>query len=202
MDVPWLRDPCPPAPFLDLGIRVRAGVVEVVPGVLAAGGPGWAEGRAGIAPRARAVALGTALRDGVLVRVTAAWVWLGDPGLRPGPVRVAPAPGRPVTTGRVGSRHPARAPVLSPVRWCSGGAWVRVGGVAVTDPTTTAEECLRLERGERARLAVVGLLRSGLTDAAAVRTRLDAQRGHRGRTSALDRLDRLDEHADAAPGAA
>ncbi|WP_336923173.1 hypothetical protein [Aquipuribacter sp. SD81] len=193
MDVPWLRDSCPPAPFvsggLADGLAAPAPLVEVLPGVLAAAAPGWADGRAGAAPRARALAWATGLRSGVVLRLAAAWVWTGDGGLLPRRVRAAAAPARPLS-----SQAPAAASDrlrLLPTRWCGSADWCDVGGVGVTRPATTAAECLRLEPAPAAESAVRALLGAGVVDLDAVRAALLGAAGARSRTTALARLDAL-----------
>jgi hypothetical protein len=158
MDAPWLRDPCPPAPFVSIGTSGPAEQLpEVLPGLRAAAPTGWADGAPGAPARARALALVTGLRGGVVVRLTAAWVWSGRPRLPPASVRVASAPGQPLSVDRSATAVTQRDLVLSPTRWCADATWVTIGGVAVTDPTTTAAQCLRLDEAEAALQALADL---------------------------------------------
>ncbi|WP_340293303.1 hypothetical protein, partial [Aquipuribacter hungaricus] len=112
--------------------------------------------------RARALALLLAPAHGGVVRASAAWLWTGDPSLRPARVDLAPAPSAPPVPGPRPS--PDRALPVRRARWWAGAAWTVVGGTAVTTPTTTAAECSRLLPVGPARRCVEALTLSASVD--------------------------------------
>lgn len=141
------------------------------------------------ADRARAAALATSWRTGTLSRATAAWVWAGH--LLPSPDVVdvgalawcAPLSELGVVTT---STLPTRT-----VRCSSGTTVVRIGGVAVTDPDSTASECARLLPPASARVCLLALHHSGRCHLERTQHLLQADIGARGRRTALALVERL-----------
>ena len=88
--LPWVRDPCPPAPFVLAGCTAHPpGVAPAAPRLLG----DVHVTTVALTPASRAVALALAVGagPGVLVRASAAWVWSGAPALLPVRVDVAVA---------------------------------------------------------------------------------------------------------------
>lgn len=153
----WARDRCPPAPL-------------VLRGELCLPAGAWPEGASHVVGDVHAVAAvvtgthrATALSlllpggHGVLVRSTAAWVWTGEPSLRPGRVDLALPPSAPDVPGQRPGSDRVPLPVRR-TRWGADATWTRLAGVAVTDPTTTAAQCARLLPGPTARICVESLV--------------------------------------------
>lgn len=139
--------------------------------------------------RAQAAALCTAWRSGALARLTAAWIWSGDPLVAPDVLEV----GSVLPTVRLSAIAVVRSGCLPTVAVrCSGDTRVRrIGGVAVTDPTSTASECARLLPRARARRALLALDRSGRQPLEQVRATVSGQVGARGRLAALELVGEL-----------
>lgn len=156
------------------------------------------------ADRARAAALATSWRTGALSRATAAWVWCGPHLPAPEVVDVGavslPAPLsdlQVVTTSTLRTRA---------VRCSSGTTVLRVGGVAVTDPASTASECARLLPPALAGACLLALHRSGRIPLHRAVELLRREPGARGRRAGLalaeQLLDRLPAEDRAAARAA
>lgn len=145
------------------------------------------------ADRARAAALATTWRTGALSRATAAWVWCGHH---------LPAP-QVVEVGTVSLLAPmSDLEVVSTstlktrtVRCSSATTVLRVGGVAVTDPASTASECARLLPRRQARACLLALHRSGRFPLEQVLQLVEGDRGARGRRSGLALVEQLLDRA-------
>ena len=159
----WPGDRCPPFPL------VLAGELCLPPGTVPEGARRVLGDVLAVAPdltpahRAAALALLLPHGHGVLVRATAAWVWTGEPSLRPARADLAVPPSPPGLPG------PRPAPDRSAVavrrtRWSPGTAWSRVAGVAVTVPVATAAECARRLPEALARRCLVALVRAAQVD--------------------------------------
>lgn len=152
------------------------------------------------ADRARAAALATSWRTGALSRATATWVWSGSYLAAPDVVDVGtvvlPSP---LSDLEVVGTSTLRTQTVR----CSGvTAVVRVGGVAVTDPGSTASECARLLPPAQARACLVALHRSGRVPLQHAVELLRQDSGSRGRRAGLALAEQLLERLVAADGGA
>ncbi len=163
--MPWSVDRCPPAPL------VRSDQLCLPPGAEAEGAHHVLGDVLAVGPtvtaahRAAALALLLPHRHGVVVRATAAWLWSGAPGLRPCRADLAVPPGAPPVPGPPPAA--GRALPLRRTRWTASG-WTLLGGLAVTDPVTTAAECARLLPAPLARRCVLAVLATSRTSPEAV----------------------------------
>jgi hypothetical protein len=200
-DLPaWVRDPCPPYPFVlrgQLALPPGAPVpgVRLLGDVHAVGGLG--PGRSGARDRARAAALCSSTAHGVLARATAVWVWTGEEPVHPDRLDVAVPDGAPPFPGpRPGpSRH---APKVRFVRVVTDRPWLLLGGVALTSPEVTAADCARTSAEPLARRQLLALQGLAGTDLAVVTDLVRAGPARPGRRRALDLLSTV---AAAAGGA-
>lgn len=188
----WCPDRCPPAPFVlagELCLPTRdppRGAQHVLGGVHVVA-PEVTTGH-----RATAVALLLPRSHGVVVRATAAWVWSGEPTLRPSRIDLALPPSAPGLPGHRPGPDREALPVRR-TRWVDGSRWTRLAGVAVSDPTTTTAECARLLDLPMARRCVNAMVGSGLVDPRRVvrslRSHDRARPSPPGTTAALALLD-------------
>ena len=159
----WPADRCPPAPL------VLAGELCLPPGTAPEGARAVVGDVLVVGPdltpahRAAALALLLPHGHGVLVRATAAWVWTGEPSIRPARADLAVPPSPPPLPG------PRPAPGRSAMavrrtRWSPGTPWSRLAGVAVTHPAATAAECARRLPEAVARRCVLALRREARVD--------------------------------------
>ena len=186
----------PPAPFV-LAEELLCAPAQVA-GLVAGGRLGRVVGQvlsvrdAGLltpGDRARAAALATSWRTGSLSRATAAWVWSGP---------YLPAPDV-VDVGTVVLAAPLSDLVVVPtstlrtraLRCSPSTTVVRVGGVAVTDPASTASECARLLPRATAATCLLALHRSGRASLQEVGAALTDDLGARGRRSGLALVEEL-----------
>lgn len=108
------------------------------------------------AHRAAALVLLLPHRQGVVVRRSAAWVWTGQDDLRPSRIDLAGPLPAPVLPGP--SPAPHRALPVRRTRWSPEATWGTLAGLPVTDPQTTAAECLRFLAAPLARRCLDALL--------------------------------------------
>lgn len=143
----------------------------------------------GPASRAQAAALATTWRSGALCRETAAWVWAGAV-LEPPEVVEVGTDGSAVLLTALGV-VPSSCLRTRSVRCAAGTSVLRIGGVAVTDPASTASECARLLPPGDARNCLLALDASGRVPLTTTRDLLDADTGARGRRRGLALVEEL-----------